>query len=374
MSITIDHIIEIDDFSEADMSAIREALDHDQDLALAFGKWLTLSEGVSERWRENVPSRQALVLLALKETLDESTLTVREQELLSEAESQLSAAIENHPAVQTILNRIKEDSKAFDVSWNAVIPSVDRVAEARRYPRMRLVRMTLAAAAVVVTIALGVTLMWNGPSDGMNRFATASGELRRVTLDDGTVIRLQPDSQISWDDDFQRHLFVKGEAFFEVSASPVPFIVDTHVARTTVLGTSFGLRSDLEGATEVILVSGRVSIFSVELGEHSAVILEPGDQGIVTKEGIVVEQVELADALSWTELIVFRNTDMKDVAKTLSDRFQVTITLTEGLEHTPLTGTFEQDRGVREILEIIASALGATLEVNDDTSVYILSR
>ena len=103
-------------------------------------------------------------------------------------------------------------------------------------------------------------------------------------------------------------------------------------------------------------------------------MLEPGQQSIISSSRVTVENVELNTALNWSELIVFpRHTDEK-VAKTLAERFAVTITVADDLQKTPLTGTFDQSRGIHAILDIIAAALGADLDIQKEGSAYHLSR
>ena len=75
------------------------------------------------------------------------------------------------------------------------------------------------------------------------------------------------------------------------------------------------------GETVVTLVSGRVGITLPEGNLASGEILTPGMQGILSKSGISVTEVNLTEALAWSELIVFKDTPMEEVISVLSKRY-----------------------------------------------------
>jgi ferric-dicitrate binding protein FerR (iron transport regulator) len=170
----------------------------------------------------------------------------------------------------------------------------------------------------------------------------------------------------------ERYVTFEGKAFFNVVSSPTPFIIETFEARTTVLGTSFAMRTS-EG-TEVTLVTGRVSM--APLGNlEDARILEPGQQGRVSDRDSspLVDIVNIERVLLGFEPIIFKDTPMSDVVESLSDRYAVDIQLSESLQETTLTGTFDSDLGAKGILESVALAIGAELTSSGDDS-FSLSR
>jgi ferric-dicitrate binding protein FerR (iron transport regulator) len=91
--------------------------------------------------------------------------------------------------------------------------------------------------------------------------ATASGEKEIIELPDGSTVKLNAGSEITyladgWDD--ERTLQLKGEAFFQVKKGS-DFQVVTPTGTVTVLGTSFNVRARGE-ATEVICYTGKVRV------------------------------------------------------------------------------------------------------------------
>jgi len=353
----------------------------DESLRLAVSRWIAVSKWVRLSIENDFPSSQVLVRFALREQLSESDWTSQEWASLKQAESVMADAIANHASLARIISRIQNDAQAFDQAWNASVDSIqagtiDRAPVARRFSGMRLVRTALSAAAVVVVIAFGINQLTPNATLPHHVIEYAAGESNHVVLEDGSTVRLAENSSLSWDGDFSRTVSLSGSAFFDVDASSEPFFVETEVGVTTVLGTSFGIQtipSNENGnpTVKVTLVSGRVSLS----GQGSASkVLAPGEQGIITRSGITVAPVNLTESLTWTEFLVFRDTPMKEVVAELQRRFEIKIILDKHFTDTPLTGTFDQDRGAKEILNIMATALGAQLSVDAQTGTFSLER
>lgn len=382
----------MDHFSDADLASIREAVRSDHELKQAVRNWIQVSQHIQGTIQASYPTGQALVMFALRHQLDRTDWTDAEIQLTEQSEALFAGALANHPAIERILVRIQGDATAFDLAWalsfdanlaqpaspsGTITPLHDRAAMPLRSGTMRLVRYAVSAAAVVTLITLSILQLTKESPSMPFQIETVANEVRSVTLDDGTTVRMGPSSTISWDGDFNRSVTLSGAAYFDVVPSPTTFEIYTPAGVTTVLGTEFGVQTVHSGSasspeTIVTLVSGRVSLSLNDSDPTNDVILTPGRQGFLTSTGITLKDANVSEALSWSELIIFRDTPMKEVKDLLAKRFEVTIELSETLDDALLTGTFEQDRGVREILDIVAAALGATLNVDGETGVYSL--
>jgi len=117
-------------------------------------------------------------------------------------------------------------------------------------------RLTLAAG---LTAALVLAFVLFQPGPGVS---TDLGEQRALTLEDGTRVFLNTDTQIvvHYDDTLRRVELKSGEALFNVAKNPQrPFVVTAGDREVKALGTSFVVRKD-ERQIAVTLVEGEVSI------------------------------------------------------------------------------------------------------------------
>lgn len=386
MSTPIEHILLRDEWTEADRLVLQRALEADPELGPAVRRWVALSRAAAAQWDEGVPSRQALVLLACRERFHVDDLTDEERVLLDDASAALEASLERHPAVSDVLDRIRQEAVAFDLAWAQSFESTldDSHTAADRGPLrrtggspsgpLRLVRLAVAAAAVIAVLIVGRS-WFDTDMPGPMVTHTAAATMQVVTLEDGSEVRLAPHARLDvlYDEaSDERRVRLMGDGFFEVAPGPRPFRVETSNALTTVLGTSFGVRTS--NGTEVLLVTGRVSLAAND-NPGTAVVLTPGEQGTLEANADTpsVQTFSTLDGFDWTGLLVFRNTPMAAVAERLSEEFNVTITVSDDLKEAPLTGTFESERGSKAILDIIASALGARVIEQDDGS-FVVSR
>jgi len=126
-----------------------------------------------------------------------------------------------------------------------------------------------AAAAIALLIGTG-WLVWSiQPEETPTQMSyinksTGKGQKTTITLDDGSRVRLNSESSISFPEIFsedRREIELVGEAFFEVQKDENrPFIVTTHNLQTTVLGTSFNINAYDTLSVGVALVSGQVKV------------------------------------------------------------------------------------------------------------------
>lgn len=138
--------------------------------------------------------------------------------------------------------------------------------DAMEAPRHRsLPRWTAGLAmAACLLLMVGVGLGWQPQrwvDDLGADYVTAPGQVRTVTLADQSQVTLDADSAIAvrFTDD-ERHVQLRrGAAFFQVTHTGQPFVVDGGRGETRVLGTQFEVRLQPDGASVTVL-SGRVGV------------------------------------------------------------------------------------------------------------------
>ncbi|RDS85058.1 DUF4880 domain-containing protein [Dyella monticola] len=164
-------------------------------------------------------------------------------------------------------------------------------------------RMSLAAALVLLTVSAYLVSDMDGIRTGT--FTTSSGQLRTLSLADGSIITLNTRSEVTVK--LARHLrlirLTRGEARFQVAKDATrPFIVDADSAQVRAVGTVFDVRV-AERHIAVTLVEGKVQITSAPLlGKVPApTLLTAGERFSLDTVGGEhrVEPVNLARASAW---------------------------------------------------------------------------
>lgn len=154
-----------------------------------------------------------------------------------------------------------------------------------------------AAAAILILVG---TIVYQQTSIGRNplsgsilpgdwiKKSNLSGNAVSMTLEDGSVLSLQPSASIYFPAHFgknEREVHLEGAAFFDVARDiRRPFYVVTGKIVTKVLGTSFWVRNDAGRANqEIDVVSGKVAVYNSHntdprTGNADGVILQPNEK------------------------------------------------------------------------------------------------
>lgn len=231
-------------------------------------------------------------------------------------------------------------------------------------------RRGAAIAASLALLAGGVRVLSvryaEGPL-GAAEFVTGSKETATVTLTDGTVVRLAPNSRLQLQNTAGgRDVWLEGRAYFAVeSDSTRPFTVRTSAGDAIVLGTRFELRSEGRDL-RLVVVEGRVALAAggekVEVGADEVSHVRDGAGPSVVK----VNNVH--DLLDWPDgLLIFRSTPLEQVALELERRFNVHFELAEPKIATrKVTGWFT-DESLDEVLTAICRASNVSCTIEEDT-------
>jgi transmembrane sensor len=134
----------------------------------------------------------------------------------------------------------------------------------------------LAAAAAAVLLVAGAWSLgrpklaqqaWRSPSletPFAETVTTAVGAMQKLTLPDGSVVRLNTDSRVEVDfvPEARWVRLVRGEAHFTVAKNPLrPFLVEAGGVALRAVGTAFNVRIQPE-AVEVLVTEGKVRVIA----------------------------------------------------------------------------------------------------------------
>lgn len=172
--------------------------------------------------------------------------------------------------------------------------------------------LVAAGAAAVVTTRMAA-------SPGAE-FVTRLGEIRRVPLDDGSIMTINSDSELKVN--LSRHAreveLSQGEAWFDVAKDAArPFVVASGPVRAKAVGTAFSVRKREEGV-EVLVTEGVVETWS----DHDAsqrLHVAAGERALVNARALVhylaSETAPVDRALAWRNgMIDLNGTTLREAA------------------------------------------------------------
>jgi transmembrane sensor len=188
------------------------------------------------------------------------------------------------PEVEAGLRRWMAEDADRAVAFELLTDTWEKSAQIRRrpleqvasweWPGFRISFSRAALATMVVAVVAVIATLSSLHRDG---FATAIGEQRALTLEDGTRVYLNTNSRavVHYDREARRIELMRGEALFEVAKRPDwPFIVTAGREQIRALGTAFIVRRDQDDLA-VILVEGKVTVSPLGAATGTAPILPP---------------------------------------------------------------------------------------------------
>lgn len=253
-------------------------------------------------------------------------------------------------------------------------------------PRRSWTRPAIAIAASAI-LAIGA-LAWfmQGPETiTSQQVETAPGELRSLTLADGSTIELSGGSEASFavTGNERRVELTVGYALFDVAHDPArPFIVHTPQGDIRVLGTSFVVRVG-EGQVRTTVLRGSVSGAAERagvlrlLGTRAPVTAEANEEIILNQDGATVVQIAaevIPRRLAWQEhMLAFDgetlNEAIAEVSRQTGWRFEL---------DDPSLGEMRVGGYVRAdpeaFIQLMSSSLGLEAERTGERNVLLRRR
>ena len=254
---------------------------------------------------------------------------------------------------------LAEDAFARDIAaaMPAVLPFTPRKPSVWRYA----VPGAMAASLTGVVLWFGVL-----SGAGITEITTGPGEMRDITLADGTQIALNGNSRITYDADEPRMVtLAAGEALFEVEHDDAnPFVVMVGQTRLVDAGTIFNVTSD-GGAIEVGVAEGAVIYYAA----GTEITLNPGDRLTRTAANAPAQVVRADTAAmgSWRDgLLQYDNAPLSDVARDLSRALGKPVRAVGGAQQMRYTGTLSATGSQQALLAATRALLGVTITETSD--------
>ena len=224
---------------------------------------------------------------------------------------------------------------------------------------------TIAASLVIVAIGFRLGPQLLRQATHPVAYENSSAQQRRITLEDGSVVHMDVNSQITvLISAKQRRIeLLAGRALFEVTHDATrPFSVIAGNARTTDLGTRFQVDRTHEGVV-VTLAEGSIVVDSTLSARGWQEQLIPGEQLAVSSNASshVRRAVDPLAATSWSRgRLVFRATPLAQAVEEVNHYAAKKLRIADpGLAELTVSGNVVAGNG-----ELAASAFAAVLPIH----------
>ncbi len=237
------------------------------------------------------------------------------------------------------------------------IESTPVVPMQKRSPR----RWWIATAAAAIAIIASTLLLFD-VSSKKSGYATTYGQLEKHELPDGSVVTLNANSSVKisdkWNGEADREVWLKGEAFFNVSKTQNNnrFIVHAGQLDIIVTGTQFNVISR-DAKTSVLLTEGSVTILTKE---GNQIMMKPGDfVELGNNDGLHRKEVNPENIIAWTDKkLMFEYTPMEKAAEMIEEIYGVEVELSnKEARAIILTGVMPNDN-----LDILLQSIEASMD------------
>lgn len=287
------------------------------------------------------------------------------------------ASDERHGRTYDEIAAIYEDVALIAAADSQAGSSLDVPSAWRRRVAGGILAASLAALALFIAM----------PGTPSVSYRTGVGEIREVTLADGSVVTLGPQTQLEAriGNDGRDVEISGGAAFFAVAHDARrPFLIDAGGAEVRVVGTRFEV-SRREHTTAVLVEQGRVEVKDrYALAVHvPKQVLQAGEAASVASAGRYIameahmpelQQVAVQDVAAWRRgHLVYANKTLGEVVADLGRYYRPSVTLMDpALAGLRVTASFN----VTDIPEFV-TALGETFPVTvtrGDNGALVIAR
>ena len=199
------------------------------------------------------------------------------------------------------------------------------------------------------------------------------GERVSITLPDGTAVKLNSESILSYKQDFgkkDRRVSLSGEGYFEVQKDlQKQFVVNTEFMDIKVTGTSFNVYaySDKD-ILEIALVKGSVTVSSV-CPPFEIINVVPNEKVIYDKKTGIMKKIATSNVLetAWvSKELVFRSESMDTVLKRIGRKYGVYFEIMDSsLIKDTYTGVFDKEE-IEEVMSILKFHYGFDYKIKEN--------
>lgn len=207
--------------------------------------------------------------------------------------------------------------------------------------------LAMAAAGFTTLLMLGFfTGMF---SNNYTTIIAEKGEKKEIKMDDGSVIFLNGNSSITYENNFteERTVKLQGEAFFKVARDTAhPFTIKSKDLETRVLGTSFNIKSYKDQVPMVSVNTGKVEVTPLKNPEYKVILTKDQQASFKENRKPKISKGDSRDFNAWTrKMIILKNTSLEHTAKIIENWYDVNIQFADdSLKQLKITGKFNDEK------------------------------
>jgi transmembrane sensor len=289
-------------------------------------------------------------------------------------------------------NGLSVSGRESDLERMDMDSSIRSIGQRRSILMRNRVWMGAAACVLVLAGAFWFTQGKNSSSNSefvaevvMASVSTGVGEMKNITLPDGTQVVLNANSTFeypaNWTSSTERITWLEGEAFFDVAKSnhiaQRKFIVKTGKLDVEVLGTRFNVNTRQQKSV-VALEEGKVQLKITEGKDANRVIpMQPGDVVVLGDESLPVlkKQPVPAHISGWTRNeFHFEQTSMQEIALLFKDIYGYELVCSDSsLLERKISGDLKA-RNLRELVIALQVTMKIKLDIEEETKTISLSK
>ncbi|MFY0650730.1 MAG: FecR family protein [Cyclobacteriaceae bacterium] len=272
---------------------------------------------------------------------------------------------------------LEEKKKAVWSKIHNHLETDDRIINFNR-PNSNDLKKAYWVAASVVLFLLGYILISELEKEPQTAISTtvldkltAAGQNLTIRLPDGSQVKLNAESSISYPEIFSdsiREIHLNGEAFFEVEKDTTkPFIIHSDNIKTIVKGTSFNINAySVNHDIEVAVESGIVEVVNKH-NLSNRVLLNKHEAVAFSKESSTLNLVSYSNNMTtWKDgIITFEKASFEEITTVLQRWYGVTFDVKKEVDMGDgFVGKYE-DQSLKAVIESISYAGGFSYKIEN---------
>lgn len=252
------------------------------------------------------------------------------------------------------------EADVFDSSlaWENVNKLNREKSGSRKQLKNILYMVSGVAASLLVIVALSLMGILKQEPDVKVSMAADYGNRSEIVLPDGSVVKLNSGSEVTYSYNPKkkmREVHFQGEAFFDVSKSKDPFMIETAGGlKVKVWGTSFNLQAYADDpVVQASLVEGCIELES----GNEKLKMKPGEMAVFDKESNNIQPVKgiLSHSYGWLDnKLYMEDMPLSMVCKYLERWYDVQIDIQPGLGESIRYNGVIQEETVTDVMDALS--------------------